>query len=89
MCVARTRTTTITTPQPPKIGGDEINNNQKSEAVRLFLCVARRQVRSIVDLCEELDDRSKVQKESTGMIFLKSMDIKEIIRRLDTLGRCL
>ena len=43
MCVARTRTraTTITTPQPPKIGGNEINNNQKSEAVRLFLCVAR------------------------------------------------
>jgi hypothetical protein len=53
------------------------------------LCVARRQVRSIVDLCEELGDRSKVQKESTGMIFLKSMEIKEIIRRLDTLGRCL
>ena len=53
------------------------------------MCVARRQVRSIVSLCEELNDRSKVQKESTGMIFLKSMDIKEIIRRLDTLGRCL
>ena len=54
------------------------------------MCVVRRQVRSIVSLCEELDDRSKVQKESTGMIFIyKSMDIKEIIRRLDTLGRCL
>ena len=34
-------------------------------------------------------DASKVQKKSTGMIFSKSMEIKELIRRLDTLGRCL
>ena len=36
--------------------------------MRLFLCVARRQIRSIVDLCEEFGVRSEVQKESIETI---------------------
>ena len=31
--------------------------------IRLFLCIARWQIRSIVSLCEEFGSRSKVQKE--------------------------
>ena len=33
------------------------------------MCVARRQIRSIVSLCEEFGYRSAVEKESTGTIF--------------------
>ena len=41
----------------------------KSEAVRLFFRQARRQIRSIVSLCEKFGYRSAVEKESTGTIF--------------------
>ena len=36
---------------------------QKSLMMRLFLCDVRQQKRSIVNLCEEFDYRSAVQKE--------------------------
>ena len=34
-----------------------------------ILCVARQQIRSIVDLCEEFGDRSKVQNLPIKTIF--------------------
>jgi len=34
------------------------------------LCVARRQIRSIVGLCEEFGDRSEAQKETTETILI-------------------
>ena len=42
----------------------------KSSIMRLFLCKARRQIRSIVCLCEEFGDRRLVQKEPIRTIFL-------------------
>ena len=38
--------------------------------MRLFLCEARRQNRSIVNLCEDFGDRRLVQKELIRTIFL-------------------
>ena len=43
-----------------------------------ILCVARRQIRSIVDLCEEFDSRSKVQNLPIRTILHKN--IKERLR---------
>ena len=42
---------------------------QKSLMMKLFLCQARRRTRSIVNLCEEFDYRSAVQKELIRTIF--------------------
>ena len=39
--------------------------------IRLFLCKARRQNRSIVNLCEDFDDRRLVQKELIRTICLR------------------
>ena len=41
---------------------------RKLEIIRLFLGVARRQIRSIVNLCEEFGVRGKVQKETIRII---------------------
>ena len=45
--------------------------------IELFLGVARRPIRSIVDLCEEFDDRSKVQKEPIRTIL--NINLKNFI----------
>ena len=42
---------------------------ESSELMRLFLCEARRQNRSIVSLCEDFGDRRLVQKELIRTIF--------------------
>ena len=44
--------------------------NLKSSMIELFLCKSRRQIRSIVELCEEFGVRRLVQKESIRTIFI-------------------
>ena len=44
--------------------------DSKSEVMRLFLCEARRQNRSIVSLCEEFGDRRAVQNLPIGTILM-------------------
>ena len=78
------------TTQRAKIRGGWNSLLQKLEVIEEILCVARRRTRSIVSLCEELDDRRKVQNLPIRTIFMiQAEQIKEIVRRLDTLGRCL
>ena len=50
---------------------ENLENSQrvKSEAIEEILCVTRRQIRSIVSLCEEFGVRSKVQNLPIGTIF--------------------
>ena len=40
-----------------KKNSSELCNLKKSEVMRLFLCEARQQIRSIVELCEEFGNR--------------------------------
>ena len=44
--------------------------DSKSEMIELFLCDARRQIRSIVSLCEEFDDRRTRAKRANQNDFL-------------------
>ena len=53
----------------PKIRGGWNSLLQKLEVIEEILCVARRRTRSIVSLCEELDDRRKVQNLPIRTIF--------------------
>ena len=47
----------------------ELMTPKKLEVIEEILCVARRQTRSIVRLCEEFDDRRKVQNLPIRTIF--------------------
>ena len=49
----------------------------KSEMIEEILCVARRQIRSIVSLCEEFGDRRKVQNLPIRTIFERK-DVKQL-----------
>ena len=44
--------------------------NLKSEMIELFLCDARRQIRSIVNLCEEFGDRRTRAKRANQNDFI-------------------
>ena len=48
--------------------------------IRLFLCEARRQIRSIVDLCEEFDVRRSRAKRTNQNDFYPKYDLRSFER---------